>query len=207
MKLIIQMTACSMVLAALSSSCKQRAYNQSRTKDLIGGNESSAGLCVMASPNFKDAAGDAKASVRVSCQGQCNGADYRNRKFYVLNEEKTLGIEFAIKLTNQKEMRNLFVFAPENGLLQTLNSVTLENPEVQNALANYSLDPSNIAALSIPADAKILLSTGTKASLSTAGLMDGGTLDCGGQPIDGAVDLVQFKEQNLKDVKNAAALP
>jgi len=207
MKPALQITACFIVLAAISSSCKQRAYNQSRTKDLIGGNETSAGLCVMASPNFKDVAGDAKASVRVACQGQCNGADYRNRKFYVLNDEKTLGVEFAIKLTSQKEIRNLYIFAPENGLLQTLNSVTLENPEVQRALANYSLDPANIATMSIPVDGKILLSTGTKASLSTAGLMDGGTLDCGGQPIDGAVDLVQFKEQNLTDVKNATALP
>ena len=189
------------------ASCKVRQYNQSKTKDLTGGDDAVAALCVTVSPNFADATADAKASLRVACQGQCNGADYRNRKFFVLNEEKVHGYEFAVKLTNQKEMRNLFVYAPQNGIVPSLKATTLENTEIQKALSEYGLDPANVSALSIPSDAKILMTTGSKASLSTAGLLDGGTLDCGGKPVDGSLDLGQFKEQNLKDVKNAAAAP
>ncbi|MFZ9521371.1 MAG: hypothetical protein ACO3A4_12935 [Silvanigrellaceae bacterium] len=194
-------------ISALSTSCKQRGYNQSKTKDLVGGGDSMVTLCSMVSPFFQEAPGDVKAGVRVSCQGQCNGADYRTRKFYVANEEKVLGMEFSAKLTSGKEIRNLFVFAPESGLMSSLTSLKLESTEIQKSLADYSLDPANVANLAIPADGKILLATGTKASLSNAGLQDGGTLDCGGQPVDGAVELEQFKEQNLKDVKNSTATP
>jgi hypothetical protein len=195
------------VATIILPSCKMRQYNQSKTKDLVGGDDTAATLCLVAAPNYAEASADAKASLRVACQGQCNGADYRNRKFYVTNEEKVHGYEFAVKLSGEREMRNLFIFSPENGIVQSLKATTLENVEVQKALANYGLDPANVMAISIPSDAKILMTTGSKASLSTAGLLDGGTLDCGGKPIDGSVDLLQFKEQNLKDVKNAATLP
>jgi hypothetical protein len=188
-------------------SCKARQYNQSKTKDLVGGDDSSATLCLMVSPNFADAPADAKASLRVACQGQCNGADYRSRKFYVLNEEKVHAYEFSVKLSNEKEMRNLFVYSPQNGIVPSLKSTSLENTEIQKALSEYGLDPANVTGLTIPSDAKILMATGTKASLSSAGLMDGGTLDCGGKPIDGSMDLGQFKEQNLNDVKKAATVP
>jgi|1048.fasta_scaffold49059_1 hypothetical protein len=194
-------------ISVTTMSCKQRAYNQSKTKDLVGGGDSMVTMCTLVAPSFTEAPQDAKAGVRVACQGQCNGSDYRNRKFFVSNEEKVSGIEFSVKLTSGKEMRNLFIFAPENALMPSLTSLKLENPEIQKTLANYALDPANVANLAIPTDGKLLLATGTKASLSNAGLYDGGTLDCGGQPVDGAVDLEQFKEQNLKDVKNSAATP
>lgn len=195
------------VLVLGFSACKQRAYNQSKTKDLIGSSDASATICVMVTPSFQESAADAKARVRVACQGQCNGADYRNRKFYLLNEEKIQAYELAVKLTSGKEIRNLFVFSPESNLISSLESTKLENQEIQKALSAYGLDPANISNLTVPKDAKLLLNTGTRASLSTAGLADGGTLDCGGQPVDGAVDLNQFKEQSLNDVKNATAAP
>lgn len=188
-------------------SCKQRGYNQAKTKDLVESTDSMVTICTMVSPNFKEASSDAKASVRVSCQGQCNGADYRNRRFYVSNDEKIQGLEFSVKLTSGKEIRNLFVFTPESKLFDLLNQLNLENAEIQKALSSYGLDPAGVSNLSILQDSRLLLSTGTRASLSTAGLYDGGTLDCGGKPIDGAVDLTTFKEQNLIDVKNSTATP
>lgn len=189
------------------SACKQRGYNQSKTKDLVGSSDANATICIMVSPSFQETSPDVKARVRVACQGQCNGADYRNRKFYVLNDEQIQAYELSVKLTSGKEIRNLFAFSPESNLISTLESIKLENPEIQKALAAYGLDPANIANLTLPKDGKILLATGTRASLSTAGLSDGGTLDCGGQPVDGSVDLNQFKEQSLNDVKNATASP
>lgn len=188
-------------------SCKQRAYNQARTKDLADSSDSKVTICTMVTPNFKDASTEAKASVRVSCQGQCNGADYRNRRFYISNDEKIQGLEFSAKLTTGRELRNMYVFSPEHKIIDLLNQQTLENTEFQKALANYGIDPANVSNLTVPQDAKVLLGTGTRASLSSAGLYDGGTLDCGGKPVDGAVDLTTFKDQNLVDVKNTTALP
>lgn len=194
-------------LGLLLGSCKQRAYNQSKTKDLVAGGDSMVTVCALVGPSFQEASPDAKASVRVACQGKCNGADYRGRKFYVSNDEKIKGIEFSASLSGGKELRGLFIVDPENTLLTALTSLRPDLPEVQKSLSQYSIDSATVSAVSIPADARLLLMTGTRASLSNAGLNDGGTLDCGGQPVDGAIDLEQFKEQNLNEVRNSAASP
>ncbi|MEN9809036.1 MAG: hypothetical protein RLZZ488_603 [Pseudomonadota bacterium] len=195
------------VLIPLLGSCKQRAYNQSKTKDLVVAGDAMVTVCTLVGPPFQEASPDSKASVRVSCQGKCNGADYRGRKFYVGNDEKVKGIEFSASLSGGKELRGLFIVDPENTLLTSLTSVRADHPEIQKSLAQYAIDPATVSAVSIPADARLLLMTGTRASLSSAGLNDGGTLDCGGQPIEGAIDLEQFKEQNLNEVRNSAASP
>jgi len=187
--------------------CQPRNYNQGKFKDLVGGAETQVAMCSLVAPRFDSVSGDAKASVRVACQGQCRGVDYRNRKFYVINDEKAAGFEFSITLNNGRELRNLFVYESANGILQSLKNLTLENTDIQKSLQQYGLDSANVTKIAIPEDGKVLLSTGTRASLTNAGLGDGGTLDCGGEAIEGSVDLNQFKQQNVSDVKNAATAP
>jgi hypothetical protein len=187
--------------------CKPRSYNQGKTKELVGGEESQATLCAMISPGVAGANQGSKAGLRVACPGQCNGVDYRNRKFYILSEETVAGFEYAITLNSGHELRNLFVLEPTLGVLEKLKGLSLENESVQKSLQQYGFDPANVTNITVPADGKLLLLPGTKASLSQAGLLDGGTLDCGGQPIDGSVDLQEFSRQNLDEVKRSAAAP
>lgn len=187
--------------------CKPRAFNQSRMNDLAVPSDTAVTVCQLVSPSFDTASSDAKAAFRVSCTGQCNGTDYRGKKFYVLNEEKVAGLEFAVTTSAGVELRNLYVFSPTDTLLTAVKGVTLDAADVQRSLAPYGLDPANITNIAVPVDAKILLLPGTRASLSVAGLLDGGTLDCGGQPVEGAVDMEQFKTQNSNDVRNSLTAP
>lgn len=198
------------IMAAFCSfhiACRPRSYNQSKTKDLLVSPDRASALCGMVPPSFESAGSESKARVRVACLGQCNGIDYRNRKFYLLNDDVVAGFEFMVTLNTGREIRNLFVFEPSVGIGAALNDMGLENETVQKSLQQYGLDSASVTALTVPADGKILLLTGTKASLSQAGLLDGGTLDCGGQPIEGSVDLAEFKSQNLIDVRNSTASP
>jgi hypothetical protein len=198
------------IMAAVCSfqvACKPRSYNQSKTKDLLGAPDGASTLCGMVPPSFESAGTESKARVRVACPGQCNGVDYRNRKFYLLNEDIVAGFEFMVTLNTGREIRNLFVFEPSVGIGSALKDLSLENETVQKSLQQYGIDSASITALTVPADGKILLLSGTKASLSQAGLLDGGSLDCGGQPIEGSVDLTEFKNQNLLDVRNSTTSP
>ncbi|MEY4066235.1 MAG: hypothetical protein RIR26_2443 [Pseudomonadota bacterium] len=197
----------SILLCVAISGCKPREFNQSRTKDLTGAAGDMITLCQLVAPSFETASGDAKAAFRVSCTGQCNGADYRGRKFYILNEEKVAGIEFSVATNAGNEVRNLYIYSPSENIMSTVKGLALDSPDVQRSLLQYGLDPAVITSLSLPADAKVLLLTGTQASLSNSGLLDGGTLDCGGQPVEGSVDMEQFKSQNLDDVRNAMTAP
>lgn len=183
--------------------CKQRVYNQSKTKDLSAPADDSVTQCSIVSSQIEDSSGSASASLRVACVGQCNGVDYRNRKFYILNNETFAGLEFSATLNTGNEVRNLFIYEASESLISSIKNISLESAQIQKALQQYGLDPASVTKLSFPADAKILLLPGTKASLSTAGLSDGGTLDCGGQPVEGSIPLEQFKSQNLNDVRNA----
>ncbi|MBM3381188.1 MAG: hypothetical protein FJY29_01980 [Betaproteobacteria bacterium] len=187
--------------------CKPRSYNQAKTKELVSGEEGQATLCAMISPGVDGANPSSKSGLRVACPGQCNGVDYRNRKFYILNEETVAGYEYAITLNTGHELRNLFVIEPTTGLLSALKQISLENQSIQKSLQQYGFDAANVTNIGVPADGKLLLLPGTKASLSQAGLLDGGTLDCGGQPIEGSVGIEEFKSQNLDDVKKSAAAP
>jgi hypothetical protein len=193
-------------LIGIPMACKPRAYNQSRFKDLIMSQENLVTLCTMVAPRYDSSSGENKASVRVACSGQCNGVDYRTRRFYVLNEEKVAGIEFSATLSNGSELRDLYLFSPTNTLLASLKALNLENPDVQKSLQSYGLDPVQVTQLALPADGRVLLNPGTKASLSQAGLLAGGTLDCGGQPIEGSIELDGFKEQNMNDIKKTTAV-
>jgi hypothetical protein len=201
--ILVVMNFCLMLNA-----CAQRTYNQAKTKDLTTVSEQTkVTICKTVEPSYQLAGTDAKASVRVACDGQCRADDYRLRKFYLSNEEKVQGFEYSVTLSNGKEIRNLFVFNPENGLMKALLSSKIDNPDIQKSLNFYGLEPSSVTNVTIPNDGKLLLNSGTKASLSTAGLFDGGTLDCGGQPISGSIELSQFKDENLRDVKITTASP
>jgi hypothetical protein len=187
--------------------CKPRSYNQGKTKELVGGEEGQATLCAMIPPGVEGANPSSKSGLRVACPGQCNGVDYRNRKFYILNEETIAGFEYSIALNTGHELRNLFIIETTNGVFNALQQLSLENENVQKSLQQYGFETANVTKINIPADGKLLLLPGTKASLSQAGLLDGGTLDCGGQTIEGSVEIEEFKRQSLDEVKRSAAAP
>lgn len=187
--------------------CNKRFYNQTLTREFRTSNESTAAVCsVVGGKSDGFISAEIKAGIRVSCTGQCDGIDYRSRKFYILNEENVAAIEFAATLKNGKEIRDLYIFSPSGNINNSLGNISLENFDVLKSLSQYGFDPNILRSVTFPADGKILLYTGTKASLSQAGLLDGGTLDCGGHPIDGSVELDSFKFENLNETKRSAAL-
>ena len=188
-------------LIAISSSCKQRNYNQaSYSSDQV------ITLCKAESAGVIPSGQRGKANQRISCMGSCEGDDYSSRRFYISDSTVVAGIEFEAKYKSGVSLRNLFVFDSQLPIAELTKQIQLENTETQRAIASYGLDTTQIDEIVIPSEHRILLFPGTRASLSQAGLLDGGSLDCRGQPIDGSQLKSEFKQQNLNQIKRAATV-
>lgn len=198
MKFCIIVIAAS-ALGVLAVACKQRNYNQaSRTSETV------VTHCRLEPVGMIPSHQKGRASVRVSCQGFCEGDDYSSRRFYISDSTVVAGIEFEAKYKSGVRLRELFIFDSSLPVTELMKKVQLGTSETRQALSHYGLDEAQISELGIPNDQRILLFPGTRASLSQAGLLDGGTLDCRGQPIDGSQLKEEFRRQNLNQVRRAA---
>lgn len=181
--------------------CKQRTYNQSSldTDQMVT-------LCQSDSQERQTSLKNPPSALRVSCQGSCAGDDYSSRRFYISDATVIAGLEFEARYKNGISLRNLYLFDPQGSLSEFTKRVQLGRTEMQNALRYYGLDETQVLEVTVPANQRILLLPGTRASLTSAGRLDGGTLDCRGQPIDGSQMKSEFRHQNLNQVKRSATL-
>lgn len=198
------MKFCISLIAALSATvlaiaCKQRNYNQASHRS-----ETVVTHCRQEPSALTPSHQRGRANIRVSCQGFCEGDDYSSRRFYISNTTVAAGIEFEAKYKSGVRLRELFIFDSTLPVTELMKKVQLGTIETKQALSHYGLDETQISELSIPDDQLILLFPGTRASLSQAGLLDGGTLDCRGQPIEGSQLKEEFRQRNLNQIRRAA---
>lgn len=188
-------------LVALSPACKQRSFNQ-----MSEGTEQIVTLCKREPLPSNSIDKQSQASVRISCLGSCEGDDYSTRKFYIGDSTMVAGVEFEAKYKSGVRLRDLFIFNSQLPVAELLKKIQTGTDETKTALMTYGLDESQIEEIIVPNEQRVLLFPGTRASLTRAGLLDGGTLDCRGQPIDGSQNKNEFKQQNLNQIRRAATL-
>lgn len=189
------------ILLAVVESCKPRDYNQASYSS-----EQVVTLCKTETTGIILGNQRGKANMRVSCAGSCEGDDYSSRRFFVSDSTVVAGIEFEAKYKSGVSLRNLFIFDSQLPVEELLKTVKVGSNETQGALLSYGLDESQIEEIVIPNEQRVLLYPGTRASLSQVGLLDGGSLDCRGQPIEGSQIKSEFKQQNLNQIRRAATL-
>lgn len=193
---------CSLLaLSTFAGSCKQRTYNQASFQS-----EQIVTLCKTESLGLTPSGQRGQANLRVSCIGSCEGDDYSTRRFYIGDSTVVGGIEFEAKFKSGVRLRNLFIYDSQLPVSELLKRIRVGSEESQVALVSYGLDETQVEELVIPNEQRILLFPGTRASLSQAGLRDGGTLDCRSQPIDGSQLKSEFKQQNLDQIRRAATV-